>query len=108
MPDFDWTTISADIAAAIDFVTEHGGTVKEAKGTLRGSEVVANGDSDTLRSIGGSWEFYTASHGQFASVIVSQEIAGVTLYVTTDDPAVMDAYSAGVPRLSVDWSADND
>lgn len=107
MPEFDWTTISADLAAAIDFVTEHGGTVREAKGTVRGSEVVARGDASTLRSIGGSWDFYARNYGQFASVIVSQEIAGVIVRISTDDPEVFASYD-DTPRLSVDWSTDND
>lgn len=108
MPEFDWTTISADIAAAIDFVTEHGGAVFEVSAGPFGASVCAKGDADTLRNIGGSWDFYVEYGGVAPGVVVRQTVADVVISIGTDDPAVIGAYLATTRRKSVDWSADND
>jgi len=100
MGDLDWTTISADIAAALDFVAEHGGELTGASHTaFSGSSVFFYADESVIRSIGGSWESVTAAVGWVA---IKTEIAGVTLRAHCTDPAVIKAYPSE-PTV-IDWS----
>ena len=100
MSDFDWTQISADIAAAIDFVREHGGVVDGGGHTnYAGTRVSFTADAETLKRIGGSWAMFTAGADWVA---VKTEIAGVNLYARSSDPAVIKVY--GRTPITIDWS----
>ena len=100
MVDFDWTQISADIAAAIDFAHDHGATVEGAGHTnFGGTGIHITADEATLKSIGGSWQMVTAASGWIS---VKTEIAGVKLYARSSDPAVIKVY--GHTPITIDWS----